>query len=110
MWLLTGGAAPATRAQAVHATDASNASRTMLFDIPRGAWSDELLAALDVPREMLPEVHPSSHAFGRTSADLFGAPITIGGVAGDQQSAALRPGVLPPGAGRRTPTAPAASC
>jgi glycerol kinase len=87
MWLLTGGVSPATRAQAMHVTDTTNASRTLLFDVPRGAWSAELLAALDVPREVLPEVQPSSHVFGSTTADLFGVPIAIGGVAGDQQSA-----------------------
>jgi glycerol kinase len=102
IWLLTGGAAPATRDRAVHATDASNASRTMLYDVPRGAWSDDLLAALDVPREVLPEVHPSSHAFGRTSADLFGAPITIGGVAGDQQSALFGQACFRPGQVKNT--------
>ena len=79
MWKLTGGA--------VHATDASNASRTLLFDIHEGAWSDELLATLRVPRELLPEVHSSSHVYGHTQADLLGASIAIGGVAGDQQSA-----------------------
>jgi glycerol kinase len=78
-WQLTGGA--------VHATDVSNASRTMLFDIHRNQWDEELLAMLDVPREVLPEVHPSSHSYGHTRADLFGAPIAIGGIAGDQQSA-----------------------
>ena len=79
MWKLTGGA--------VHATDASNASRTLLFDIHEGAWSDELLATLRVPRELLPEVHSSSHVYGHTQADLLCASIAIGGVAGDQQSA-----------------------
>ncbi len=78
-WQLTGGT--------VHATDVSNASRTLLFDIHRNRWDDELLALLDVPREVLPEVHPSSHLYGHTRADLFGAPIAIGGIAGDQQSA-----------------------
>ena len=78
-WQLSGGA--------LHATDVSNASRTLLFDIHRNAWDDELLAALDIPREVLPAVHPSSHAFGHTRADLFGAPILIGGIAGDQQAA-----------------------
>ncbi|MGZ5158358.1 MAG: FGGY family carbohydrate kinase, partial [Caldimonas sp.] len=87
MWMLTGGSAAATRGDAVHATDASNASRTMLFDIHEGAWSDELLAALAIPRALLPEVHPSSHVYGRTRAALLGASIAIGGVAGDQQSA-----------------------
>jgi glycerol kinase len=87
MWMLTGGGDAATRGAAVHATDASNASRTLLFDIHQGAWSDELLAALAIPRALLPEVHPSSHAYGRTEASLLGAAIPIGGVAGDQQSA-----------------------
>jgi glycerol kinase len=79
LWQLTGGT--------VHATDISNASRTMLFDVRRRQWDDELLALLDVPRELLPTVCPSSHLYGHTTADLFGAPIAIGGVAGDQQSA-----------------------
>ena len=87
MWLLTGGAAPGTRAQAVHATDTTNASRTLLFDIHEGAWSEPLLEALEVPRALLPEVLPSSHVFGHAEASLFGAPIPIAGVAGDQQSA-----------------------
>ncbi len=78
-WHLTGGA--------VHATDVSNASRTMLFDIHRNRWDEDLLAMLDIPREVLPEVHASSHAYGHTRTDLFGAPIAIGGIAGDQQSA-----------------------
>jgi glycerol kinase len=102
MWLLTGGAAPATRARAVHATDVSNASRTMLYDVPAGGWGDDLLAALDIPRALLPEVQPSSHAFGRTSADLFGAPITIGGVAGDQQSALFGQACFRPGQVKNT--------
>ncbi|MCF8199360.1 MAG: glycerol kinase GlpK [Sulfuritalea sp.] len=78
-WQLTGGA--------VHATDVSNASRTMLFNIHRNQWDDDLLSMLEIPRELLPEVHPSSHVFGHTGSELFGAPIAIGGVAGDQQSA-----------------------
>ena len=79
MWQLTGGQ--------VHATDVSNASRTMLFNIRRNMWDDELLRLLDIPRELLPAVHPSSHAYGHTRAALLGASIPIGGVAGDQQSA-----------------------
>ncbi len=78
-WQLTGGA--------VHATDVSNASRTMLFDIHRNQWDDEMLALLDIPHEVLPAVHPSSHIYGHTRAELFGVPIAIGGIAGDQQSA-----------------------
>jgi glycerol kinase len=102
MWLLTGGASAETRAGAVHATDPSNASRTLLFDVPRGEWSDELLQALDVPRAVLPEVRPSSHLFGHTSADLFGAPIAIGGVAGDQQSALFGQACFRPGQVKNT--------
>ena len=78
-WQLTGGA--------VHATDVSNASRTLLFDIHRNQWDADLLAMLDIPHEVLPAVHASSHLYGHTRADLFGAPIVIGGIAGDQQSA-----------------------
>jgi glycerol kinase len=78
-WQLTGGT--------VHVTDVSNASRTMLFNIHRNQWDDELLAMLDIPREVLPAVHASSHVYGHTRAELFGAPIAIGGMAGDQQSA-----------------------
>ena len=87
MWLLTGGTQAATRAQAVHATDVSNASRTLMLNVRRNAWDDELLRALDVPAEVLPTVHPSSHIYGHTQAALLGASLPIGGVAGDQQSA-----------------------
>ena len=71
----------------VHATDISNASRTLMLNVHTGQWDDELLALLNIPREVLPQVFPSSHLYGHTPADLFGAPIAIGGVAGDQQSA-----------------------
>ena len=87
MWMLTGGGEASTRAGAIHATDITNASRTLLFDIRDSTWSDELLQALAIPRALLPAVSPSSHVFGHTAAGLFGAPIAIGGVAGDQQSA-----------------------
>jgi glycerol kinase len=79
LWNLTGGR--------VHATDVSNASRTMLFDIRHNVWDPTLLGALHVPDSMLPSVHPSSHRFGETEPALFGAAIPIGGIAGDQQSA-----------------------
>lgn len=78
-WQLTGGR--------LHVTDATNASRTMLYDIRRGCWDDELLAALDVPASLLPEVRPSSYRFGDTDAPLLGAALPIGGIAGDQQAA-----------------------
>ncbi|HSB95992.1 MAG TPA: glycerol kinase GlpK, partial [Spongiibacteraceae bacterium] len=79
LWQLTGGQ--------VHATDVSNAARTLMFDIHRNRWDEELLALLNIPPQLLPQVYPSSHEFGRTTADLFGAPIMIGGIAGDQQAA-----------------------
>ncbi len=79
VWQLTGGR--------VHTTDVSNAARTMLFNIHTNQWDDELLAALGIPRELLPVVHPSSHAFGATAHDVLGASIPIGGIAGDQQAA-----------------------
>lgn len=71
----------------VHATDYSNASRTMLFNIHTLEWDDELLRLFDIPRCMLPEVRPSSGVFGETDAALFGTPIPVAGVAGDQQAA-----------------------
>jgi glycerol kinase len=79
LWKLTGGA--------VHATDVSNASRTLMLDVHRNDWDDELLAALKVPRAVLPEVRPSSHVFGHTRPELLGASLPVGGMAGDQQSA-----------------------
>lgn len=79
MWKLTNGA--------LHATDVSNASRTMLLNVRSNAWDDELLKLLDVPREVLPSVHPSSHVFGEARPEWLGTAIPIGGVAGDQQSA-----------------------
>ena len=79
IWQLTQGA--------VHATDVSNASRTMLFNVHTNQWDSELLAAMDIPPKLLPRVHPSSFIYGNTHADLLGASIPIGGVAGDQQSA-----------------------
>ncbi|HSW08122.1 glycerol kinase GlpK [Aquabacterium sp.] len=79
LWKLTGGQ--------VHATDVSNASRTMLYDIRHNTWDHELLKLLHVPDSLLPQVHPSSHVFGETQPQMFGAPIKVAGIAGDQQSA-----------------------
>ena len=79
IWNLTGGR--------VHATDYSNASRTMLFNIKSLEWDEELLSLFRIPRSMLPEVHPSSYIFGYTDPKIFGAELPIGGVAGDQQAA-----------------------
>ena len=81
LWRLTGGK--------VHATDATNASRTLLFDIHDGRWDDELLAASRRARAVLPEVLDSSAAFGVTEPELFGAAIPICGIAGDQQAALI---------------------
>jgi len=71
----------------VHATDVSNASRTMLFDIRHNVWDHELLKLLHVPDSLLPAVHPSSHVFGESDPALLGATIPIAGMAGDQQAA-----------------------
>jgi glycerol kinase len=79
LWNLTGGA--------LHMTDASNASRTMLYNIHTRQWDDELLRLLDVPRSVLPEVRSSSEVYGESRAELFGKPILIAGMAGDQQAA-----------------------
>ena len=81
LWRLTGGA--------VHATDATNASRTMLFNIHTQRWDDELLALLDIPRSMLPEVLDCAADFGSTSEDEFGAAVPVCGIAGDQQAALI---------------------
>ena len=94
LWRLTGGR--------VHATDVSNASRTLLFDIHRLAWDEELLGLVGVPRAMLPEVRPSSGLFGDTDRSLFGTPIPIGGVAGDQQAATFGQACFSPGEAKNT--------
>ena len=92
LWRLSGGRA--------HLTDATNASRTLLYDIGRGAWDDELLGALRVPRAMLPEVRPSAGAFAET--DAFGATLPITGVAGDQQAALFGQACTRPGEAKNT--------
>ncbi|UYO38716.1 glycerol kinase GlpK [Rhodopseudomonas palustris] len=89
LWRLTGGK--------VHATDATNASRTLLFNIHDGAWDDELLKLLGVPRSMLPEVKDSSADFGDSVPELFGGSITIRGIAGDQQAATIGQACFTPG-------------
>jgi glycerol kinase len=78
-WKLSGGA--------LHLTDPSNASRTMLYDIHRGAWDDELLRVFRVPRAVLPEVRPSSQIYGASVKSVLGAEVPIAGIAGDQQAA-----------------------
>jgi glycerol kinase len=86
----------------VFATEASNASRTLLFDIHAGAWDDELLRALNVPRAMLPEVRDSLGDFGETDPEWLGHAIPIAGVAGDQQAALFGQGCLAPGQAKNT--------
>ena len=94
MWQLTKGQ--------VHATDVSNASRTMLFNVRNNQWDAELLQALDIPRNMLPRVLPSSGHFGEVNVDLLGHAIPIGGVAGDQQSALFGQGCFTEGMAKNT--------
>jgi len=89
LWRLTGGKR--------HATDATNASRTQLFNIHSQTWDDELLKLFDVPSSLLPEVLDSSDDFGTTDAKLFGATIPITGIAGDQQAALIGQACFEPG-------------
>jgi len=89
IWKLTGGA--------VHATDATNASRTMVYDIHKGCWNDDMLRLFDVPGEILPEVKNSADDFGCVQKDLFGAEIPIRGVVGDQQAATVGQACFEPG-------------
>lgn len=86
----------------IHVSDVSNASRTLLLDIRRGAWDDELLELMDVPRAILPEVRSSSEVYAETDADLLGRPIPIAGAAGDQQAATFGQGCLAPGEAKVT--------
>jgi len=89
IWRLTDGAA--------HVTDATNAARTLLYDIGKGAWDADICALLNVPMAMLPEVRDSAAHFGDSRADLFGRPIPIMGVAGDQQAATVGQACFAPG-------------
>ena len=94
IWQLTGGA--------VHATDVTNASRTMLFNIHTGEWDEELLELFDVPASLLPEVRPSSGDFGITACAAVPAGIPIRGVAGDQQAALFGQCCFDPGRAKNT--------
>ncbi|MBI5382639.1 MAG: glycerol kinase GlpK [Opitutae bacterium] len=94
VWKLTGGR--------VHVTDASNASRTLLFNIKTGDWDDELLALLRVPRVMLPAVRSSSEVYGETSAPFCPAGVPISGIAGDQQAALFGQACFAPGMAKNT--------
>ena len=94
VWVLTGGL--------VHATDPTNASRTMLYDIHRGCWDDELMALFGIPAAMMPEVRPSSGFFGETSYPGLPAGIPVTGVAGDQQAALFGQCCFEPGQAKNT--------
>ncbi|PZP32971.1 MAG: glycerol kinase [Roseateles depolymerans] len=94
LWRLTNGAE--------HATDVSNASRTLLFDIHRGCWSEELLNLFGIPRALLPEVRPSAGRFGTAVAEHLGQVLPISGIAGDQQAALFGQAALAPGQAKNT--------
>jgi glycerol kinase len=94
VWKLTGGK--------LHATDVTNASRTLLFDIHRGAWDEALLALFDVPRAMLPQVLPSSGVIGETAGNILAARIPIAGIAGDQHAALFGQRCVSPGMVKNT--------
>jgi glycerol kinase len=94
VWRLTGGR--------LHITDVSNASRTMLYDIHKRWWSSTVLKRFDIPASMLPQVVPSSMIYGETSAEIFGAPIKISGIAGDQQAATFGQACYEPGMAKNT--------
>ncbi|MEA1940531.1 MAG: glycerol kinase GlpK [Candidatus Caldatribacteriota bacterium] len=94
MWNLTKGK--------IHATDYSNASRTMLFNIHKLEWDEELLKTLNIPRKMLPEVLPSSYTYGKTNKEVFGTEITISGDAGDQHAALFGQACFEPGMVKNT--------
>ncbi len=94
IWKLSAGAA--------HVTDPSNASRTLLYNIHDGCWDEELLRLFDVPREMLPEVRPSSGVIAETAGDLFAARIPIAGIGGDQQAALFGQRCIAPGMVKNT--------
>lgn len=89
LWQLTGGR--------VHATDATNAARTLLFNIYEQRWDEQLLALFDIPASLLPQVQDSSARFGETDPTLFGGAIVIGGMAGDQQAALVGQAAFHPG-------------
>ena len=94
VWRLTGGRA--------HVSDITNAARTLVFDIGKRAWSDDMCALLRVPRAVLPDVAPCDSVFGETDASLFGRAIAITGMAGDQQAALVGHGCLKPGMAKAT--------
>jgi glycerol kinase len=94
VWKLTGGRH--------HVTDVSNASRTLMYNIREEQWDHELLDLLGVPPSMLPEVRPSSEVYAETAGDMFGTPVPVAGIAGDQQSALFGQVCTEPGMGKNT--------
>ena len=94
LWRLTGGR--------VHATDATNASRTLLCDIGTGAWDDSMLRLFGVPRAMLPDIRDSAGLFGETDDEMLGAPVAVRGIAGDQQAALAGQACFAPGTVKAT--------
>ncbi|MFT8791234.1 glycerol kinase GlpK [Komagataeibacter saccharivorans] len=94
LWRLTGGR--------VHATDTTNASRTLLFNIHACQWDDEMLALFNVPRAILPDVRTNSEIFGETDPDLFGEPLKVAGMAGDQNAAMVGQACFKPGTAKAT--------
>ncbi len=94
IWQLTGNR--------THVTDVTNAARTMLFNVHKQDWDEELLRLLRVPRAILPDVHPSAHAFGMVPKAVFGEPLIVGGVAGDQQAAMFGQACHQPGMAKNT--------
>ena len=94
LWNLSGGT--------VHATDATNAARTMLYDIRAGVWSEPLLADLGIPRAMLPEVRSNAEVYCETAPEMFGAAIKVAGMAGDQHAALFGQACFRPGEAKNT--------
>ncbi len=94
LWRLTGGR--------VHATDATNACRTMLYDIHRGDWDDELLRLFRIPRTVLPEIRDCADEFGTTEPGLLGAAVPVRGIAGDQHAATIGQASFAPGMAKST--------
>jgi glycerol kinase len=94
MWRLTGGR--------IHITDVSNASRTMLFDIHEQVWDEQILDYLRIPIDILPDVRPSSELYGESDPELFGIPLPLAGIAGDQQAATFGQACFDPGMAKNT--------
>ena len=94
LWRLSGGR--------LHITDASNASRTMLYNIHTQSWDDDILEVLKIPPTLLPVVKPSSAFYGETEAKLFGIPVPLAGIAGDQQAATFGQACFRPGMVKNT--------